>query len=95
MIESLGLIGIGSAALGAIGAHLHYRRKVTRLERQNRYLLERNVNLRELNDAANKKEREARTAQYLAERDAILLESREKEWAKRLLADMHAADTTP
>ena len=96
-MEALILVGSGMAVLAGIGAyklreHLD-RKKIERLEMQNTYLMERNANLRKLNDLATRKERDARTAQYLAERDVIILESREKEWAKRLMAEMAEQDT--
>ena len=91
-MEPLVLVGSGMAILGAIGAHLYYRRKIEKLERHNAYIFERNINLRKMYDAANRKEQEARTAQYVAERDRIILESQQKEWSRRILATMTTQD---
>lgn len=92
MVESLVLVGSGVAIIAGIGAykigeHFHLR-KIARLERQNAYITKRNVDLRRLLDAAMRSERDARTRQFIAERDNAILEAREKVWAKRLMEQM-------
>jgi hypothetical protein len=92
VIESIALVGSGVAIIAGIGAykigeHFHLR-KIARLERQNAYITKRNVELRSRLDAAMRSERDARTRQFIAERDTAILEAREKEWAKRLMAQM-------
>jgi uncharacterized LabA/DUF88 family protein len=92
MMEAIIEVGLGVAIIAGIGAykvgeHFHLR-KIERLERQNAYITKRNVDLRNRLDAAQRSERDARTRQFIAERDTAILEAREKEWAKRLMAQM-------
>jgi hypothetical protein len=92
MVESLVLVGSGVAIIAGIGAykvgeHFHLR-KIARLQLRNDFLTDRCVRLKGQLDAAQRSERDARTRQFIAERDNAILEAREKEWAKRLLAQM-------
>lgn len=99
MMEGLILMGAGAALAGTIGGHLatktYSRRKIERLETSNAYLTKRNVALRTRVDHAEGKERTARTAQFLAERNhaiaeaqIVVFEAREKDWSRRILATM-------